>query len=872
MRLPNECTIGRNLARTNCPRRNIANSDLPHILKRLPADYRTALCLQTNKLTQKFFPGHSSTENSMDQQLRGVGESLEIRWTSSSSLLRVLGLAVVLLAATICPAASGPDGRGNQIRISPELVKHIASAKQSGTADQRVQVIVQYRQMPTAVHRQRVADLGGVHVQTLHLIKSSVVRLSLSAVEQLAKDPDVAYVSPDRKLAPTSDDQTEQAVGADTEQKSGWDGSGVGVAVIDSGISDHNDLHNPSSYNFPSRVVYSQSFLPGNGGIPNSVAVKFDLWDNGGEGSNSTGIYTNGVLPTTPSTDLTPSGVNLHSGHVMKVHMTYDGTTLTWTITDTYNGYTFTTSAPVNIPNIVGNSVAYVGFTAATGGYASTQDIRTWTFSNGATTAVNFGTGFTSLGLSLNGGPYIHSSLLRLTDGHYGSARSAFFVTPVSVQSFTNDFTFQLTNATADGFTFTIQGNGATSVGPSGGNLGYGAASGSDDGYGHGTHVAGIVAGNGSNSWGWMFGVAPNANLLNLKVLDSNGVGQDSYVIAAIQQAIALKNTYNVRVINLSLGRPVFESYTLDPLCQAVEQAWKSGIVVVVAAGNMGRNNTYGTQGYGMITAPGNDPYVITVGAMNTRNTAPKSDDLITTYSSKGPALVDHIVKPDVVAPGNNVESLLVSASTLSSLLPQNVISPAAYGNCCDAPSYMKLSGTSMATPVVSGAAALMIQQNSSLSPDTIKARLMKTADKSFPTQSTIYDPSTGIAYTEQYDIFTVGAGYLNIPGAMSNTDTAQGLALSPVAVQNSNGTISIRNLPVTGTSVVWGGSVVWGNSVIWGSTVVNSNSVIWGNSVVWGTSGVSGYSVIWGSSVVWGAGTNAADAATTVMASGDTN
>src|SRR5207245_10436854 len=137
--------------------------------------------------------------------------------------------------------------------ISPELVKHIVSAKQSGTADQRVQVIVQYRQMPTAVHRQRVADLGGVHVQTLHLIKSSVVRLSLSAVEELVKDPDVAYVSPYRKLAPTSDDQTEQTVGADTEQKSGWDGTGVGVAVIDSGISDHNDLHNPYSYNSPSR-------------------------------------------------------------------------------------------------------------------------------------------------------------------------------------------------------------------------------------------------------------------------------------------------------------------------------------------------------------------------------------------------------------------------------------------------------------------------------------------------------------------------------------------------------------------------------------------------------------------------------------------
>src|ERR1035437_4160738 len=103
---------------------------------------------------------------------------------------------------------------------------------------------------------------------------------------------------------------------------------------------------------------------------------------------------------------------------------------------------------------------------------------------------------------------------------------------------------------------------------------------------------------------------------VNLKVLDRYGAGTDSMVIAAIQRAIALKNTYHIKVINLSLGRPVMESYTLDPLCQAVEQAWKAGIVVVVAAGNQGRNNSAGTSGYGTISSPGNDPYVITVGAM----------------------------------------------------------------------------------------------------------------------------------------------------------------------------------------------------------------------------------------------------------------
>src|SRR6202007_895655 len=153
---------------------------------------------------------------------------------------------------------------------------------------------------------------------------------------------------------------------------------------------------------------------------------------------------------------------------------------------------------------------------------------------------------------------------------------------------------------------------------------------------------------------------------------DQYGHGTDSAVINAIQTAIRLKSQYNIRVINLSLGRQVFESYTLDPLCQAVEQAWKAGIVVVVAAGNQGRNNSAGTNGYGTIAAPGNDPYVITVGAMKTMGTPSRTDDLIASYSSKGPTLFDHVVKPDIVAPGNRVVSLLASTATLPATYPNN--------------------------------------------------------------------------------------------------------------------------------------------------------------------------------------------------------
>ena len=124
----------------------------------------------------------------------------------------------------------------------------------------------------------------------------------------------------------------------------------------------------------------------------------------------------------------------------------------------------------------------------------------------------------------------------------------------------------------------------------------------------------------------------------------------DSAVISAIQRAIELKSTYNIRVMNLSLGRPVAESCALDPLCQAVEQAWEAGIVVVVAAGNEGRDNSAST-GYATVNCPGNSPFVITVGAINTLGTLSRLDDKVTSYSSKGPTLIDHYIKPDLVAP-----------------------------------------------------------------------------------------------------------------------------------------------------------------------------------------------------------------------------
>jgi serine protease AprX len=358
--------------------------------------------------------------------------------------------------------------------------------------------------------------------------------------------------------------------------------------------------------------------------------------------------------------------------------------------------------------------------------------------------------------------------------------------------------------------------------------------------------------------------VAPNANIINLRVLDANGSGTDSQVIAAIQRAIQLKTTYNIRVINLSLGRSVFESYTLDPVCQAVEAAWKSGIVVVVAAGNGGRNNDYGTQGYAMIQAPGNDPNVITVGATKTNGTPARLDDTVASYSAKGPTLLDHVVKPDLVAPGNRVVSLASPGSTLvSSLLSLNIqpITTCVLGllgnnNCGLSGKYTRLSGTSMATPIVAGAAALMFQKDPTLTPDTIKARMMKTAWKGYPGNSWGYD-SKGKSYFSQYDVFTIGAGYLDVYSALKSNEVVNGGAPSPIAYRNTaTGKYGFMNSQsiTWGNSITWGSSIIWGNSIVWGGSCLVSDSIIWGDSIVWGDTTLAANSIIWSESIVWGA------------------
>ncbi len=227
---------------------------------------------------------------------------------------------------------------------------------------------------------------------------------------------------------------------------------------------------------------------------------------------------------------------------------------------------------------------------------------------------------------------------------------------------------------------------------------------------GHGTHVAGIVGGNGYDSGKAYEGIAPDAKLVNVRVIGSNGTTRMSTVVRGIQWVVQNRKAYAIRVMNLSLGGPATSSYRQDPLAAAVEIAWYSGIVVVSAAGNNGPTP-------GTIVSPASDPYVITVGASDDNNTLSIADDTIPYFSSRGPTL-DGLHKPDLVAPGRKIISLRARSSFLDNALIERRM-----GN-----SYFRLTGTSMAAPIVAGVAALMLQSNPSLKPDQIKNILTQTA------------------------------------------------------------------------------------------------------------------------------------------------
>jgi serine protease AprX len=385
------------------------------------------------------------------------------------------------------------------------------------------------------------------------------------------------------------------------------------------------------------------------------------------------------------------------------------------------------------------------------------------------------------------------------------------------------------------------------------------------DDWGHGTHVAGIIAGNGYDSSGARLSIAPKATLVALKALDHEGKGRISNIIAALDWAVANRTQYNIRVINMSLGAGVFESYHTDPLTVAAKRAVDAGIVVVASAGNMGKAAN-GQPQYGAIPAPGNAPWVITVGASSTQGTTDRRDDVMALYSSRGPTMIDYAAKPDLVAPGSGSVSLSDKSSALYVTKAAYLVAGKQHLNLNYLP-YLTMSGTSMAAPVVSGTVALMLEANPSLTPNLVKAILQFT--------SQVYPG---------YDYLTQGAGFLNTLGAvrLSRYFATGEKGDDYPSMRAWSKHIFWGNRRVTGgvltpggtawtTNIVWGdGHTPAGQNIVWGENcdTASCDNIVWGNNIVWGDSdgddnivwgNTDGDNIVWGNSdddnIVWGNG-----------------
>lgn len=230
------------------------------------------------------------------------------------------------------------------------------------------------------------------------------------------------------------------------------------------------------------------------------------------------------------------------------------------------------------------------------------------------------------------------------------------------------------------------------------------------DSYGHGTFVAGLIAGNGASSGGQYSGEAPGANLVSIKVAGASGTTDLANLILGLQWAVDHKIGYGINVLNMSLGFQTAMSTVINPLDQAVQAVWGAGIAVVVSAGNSGPFN-------GTILSPGDDPLVITVGALDDMATSSLTNDEMCDFSSAGPTSADGFVKPDLVTSGRSVVSLAAPGSTIYDQNPSARVGSANFAG----------SGTSFSSAITAGAAALVLAGNPGLTPNQLKARLLGT-------------------------------------------------------------------------------------------------------------------------------------------------
>jgi subtilisin family serine protease len=388
-----------------------------------------------------------------------------------------------------------------------------------------------------------------------------------------------------------------------------------------------------------------------------------------------------------------------------------------------------------------------------------------------------------------------------------------------------------------------------------------------DDRNGHGTHVSSIIASSGVATTGRYQGVAPGVNLVSVRVLDNEGAGRYSDVIQGIQWVVSNRTRYSIRVMNLSLSGLPQSHYWEDPLNQAVMSAWKTGIVVVAAAGNRGADAM-------TIGVPGNVPYVITVGAI-TDNYHPNqvSEYRLASFSSAGPTF-EGFIKPEVVAMGGHIRAYAPNDGTLAQKFPQWVDNR--YPD-------ITMSGTSQAAAVTSGVVALMLEANPSLTPDNVKCRLMSSADPAVR-------PDGRLAYT----VFQQGAGMVNAQKAVYGTasgcanrglDVALDLAgrkhFGGRANQDADGNFYVMEVrrncgllglgcaigdllgillpgvaslldgllwdgsPPSGDSITWSGSYTWADGYTWSDGYTFGTSYTWADGYTWADTQASGIELV---------------------------
>ena len=401
------------------------------------------------------------------------------------------------------------------------------------------------------------------------------------------------------------------------------------------------------------------------------------------------------------------------------------------------------------------------------------------------------------------------------------------------------------------------------------------------DGYGHGTHIAGIIAGNKTASkyvtTKYSGGIAPGAKLVNIRVLGRTGTGWTSDVIAGIEWAIEHREEYEIRILNLSLGHPVTEPSATDPLCQAVMKATQHGIVVIVSAGNSGKAAD-GSPVLGGITSPGNSPFAITVGAINTKATTKRSDDVMATYSSRGPTKFELAVKPDVVAPGNKVVSLEAQGSYLQkSYSMLHVAGGASNG-------YMHLSGTSMAAAVVSAGAALLMEANPNITSAQLKIALQSGATfmndgglmgggagsvNFWTSRKTASNGLTDIVSTLIGGVLSPSSGAIFWDAGTMTSRIYAGSGIRLLSLPEyplawlTPGFLKWDDLNLVGLSnplgssqpnqILWGDVAMWTPSqqILWGDTIYTPE----GQQILWGDSSTTeDDQILWGDSTTVGA------------------